>query len=421
LTKGTRAWCKPQLPIFGRQPNILIALWSATFLPTKSPIKKILDNMKRNMGFPKSLLEKIEALDDHQFLLRENLHSLQNDLAHAKAISAELRVLACYSSGTEGLLWRLASELGVPDFLELQVAAAYNRNHQLNYALHFATVPCFRPGTGPPEIPVSVVSLKDLIKRYEAIFLQTLTDRMITHEYIIKAVAQQLGLAHEDDHLEPSLFALSKIFINGVHPYIPVLAMDSELVLQISERVLDHASAMLGYRRKSRSESLGNSTLVLRLGIKAELIGTVKICVFKSYVSEAEITLSASPMSFVFDVEKRGKPACQIRIPCPSNWKLREDVVIAFSYASSAQRARAIVSSGGDVQQTCNIGWFDIREIIPPQFHAGREQFVYIQWIRDYTRFLTPKECLELQNLSPELAELFQPNNAGDEESIFPN
>jgi hypothetical protein len=377
--------------------------------------------MKNRIGFPKSLLEKIEALDDHQFLLRENLHSLQDDVAHAKAISAALRVLVCKSSGTEGLLWRLVDELQVSDVLDLQVATAYNRDHPLNQAMQFATVPCFRPGMGPPEIPISSVSLRDLTVSYEAVFLQTLTDRMITHEYLIKAIAQQLGLAHEDDRLEPSLFALSKIFINGVHPYIPVLVMDSELVLQVSERILDHAVATLGYQRKSRSKSLGNLTFVFRLGLKVELAGTVKILTFRSNTSEAEITLSASPMSFVFDIDKRGNRVCQLRIPFPANWQVHKDIVIALSYSSGAQRARAIDSSAGDIQQPCNAGWIDAREMIHPQSYAGRGNFIYLQWIRTYTRLLPSKECRDLLDLSPELVELFQPKESADKEEVFPS
>ena len=62
----------------------------------------------------KTLARKLRDLDDHLHFLKESLLKLATgDLAYLKPMAAELRVLVCKSSGTEGLLWRLAEELNL--------------------------------------------------------------------------------------------------------------------------------------------------------------------------------------------------------------------------------------------------------------------------------------------------------------------
>jgi len=61
-----------------------------------------------------------------------------------------------------------------------------------------------------------------------------------------------MGSAHEDDEIEPALANLGQIFVNGIEPYVEVLAKDSDFVLEVGERVLDHAVANFGYHKKVR-------------------------------------------------------------------------------------------------------------------------------------------------------------------------
>ena len=45
---------------------------------------------------------------------------------------------------------------------------------------------------------------------------------------------------------------LGQIFVNGIEPYVETLAKDADLVLEVGERVLDHAVANDGYHKKVR-------------------------------------------------------------------------------------------------------------------------------------------------------------------------
>jgi hypothetical protein len=199
---------------------------------------------------PKTVQQKIADLDDHLYLLRQHLNLLKDDEAHLKAISAELRVLVCFSSGTEGLLWRLVDELGVSDALYLHVAGNVNKNHPLAKGLNFVFVPIERGGQGDPALQPAYYSFRSIIKECEAVFV---SGKGITHEYLIKAIAQQMGSAHEDDGLEPSLVDLGNIFLNGIQPYVPILAKDAEFILEIGERILQKAEKVLNFKKKERS------------------------------------------------------------------------------------------------------------------------------------------------------------------------
>jgi hypothetical protein len=138
---------------------------------------------------PRPLSELLNALDDHQYLMREALHGLRNDRAHIKTLSAELRTLICMSSGTEGLLWRVADELKVSDAIELEGAGAANRDHPQAHGLVIWKVPLWRPGEGPPGLPKDLYRLRDVIKGSEAIYVAQIPDRVFTHELLIGAIA----------------------------------------------------------------------------------------------------------------------------------------------------------------------------------------------------------------------------------------
>ena len=128
--------------------------------------------MARRDRVPKTLTGKLHDLDDQVYLLRDQLRSLKEDRSHLKVIAAQLRVLVCFSSGTEGLLWRLVDELGVSDELELQLAfGTVNPNHPLNQGLSFWYIPIKRPGDGPPQLPIERVSLREVIKDHEVVYI----------------------------------------------------------------------------------------------------------------------------------------------------------------------------------------------------------------------------------------------------------
>lgn len=199
----------------------------------------------------KSLLEQLGDLDDHLYLLRKNLLELQKDEAHIKVIATELRLLVCLSSGTEGLLWRMVERMDVSDAVNLQLAGNIDVNHPFAAKIPiptFAFVPIQRAGLGHPDLPSHSYSLRKVIKYCDAIFV---TGKGLTHEYLIKAIAQQIGSAHEDNAIELPLATLKAMFINGTKPYIPILTLVSELVLEVGERVLSKAEGSHGFKRRT--------------------------------------------------------------------------------------------------------------------------------------------------------------------------
>lgn len=184
---------------------------------------------------PKTLEQKLLDLDAQLFLLRGHLHKIGESHSHLKAISAGLRTLVCFSSRTEGLLWRLTDELGVDDRIFLHVPGKLKQDHPLARGLQFSIIPIQRGGRGDPHLTPYYYSLKEVIKDSEALVA---AGKPLTHEQLIKKVAEQMGMSHEADGLEPAIVNLKSIFIGGVEPIVLVLATDAELTLEIGERVL---------------------------------------------------------------------------------------------------------------------------------------------------------------------------------------
>ena len=210
--------------------------------------------MARAPRVPKTLKKKLTDLEDHLFLLHDALSKLvSGQTAFFKSLASELRVLVCFSSGTEGLLWRLIEELKVPDPVHVHLAGNLKRDHPLVKDLKLAFVPVFRAGLGDPRLPPALYSLKNIIKNCEALYI---SGRGITHEVLIKSVAQQMGSAHEDEGVESHLVELSDVLFSDQQPFVQVLTLDASLVLEVGDRVLNHAQDTVSYQRKYAFEPL---------------------------------------------------------------------------------------------------------------------------------------------------------------------
>lgn len=373
--------------------------------------------MSRKNRIPRTLSEKLRSLDDHTYLLRQTLHAMFEDSSHLKVLSAELRTLICYSSGTEGLLWRLVDELQVSDAIDLHLAGSVDPDHPLARGLKFAIVPIFRAGQGDPRLPPAQYSFRKVIQACEAVFI---SGKGLKHEYLIKAVSQQMGTAHEDDGLEPSLVDLGEIFINGVQPYVPVLRTDAELALQVCERVLDEAAVSHGYQRVERAE-LGSSTLILRLGLRETLAAEVDLLSVAFPSAEVEIRCVAGPLSLVFHATKRGESIGEFSVPYPDNWSVNEDAVFGFSYSSDYRLARGISSAPHSTENSpFDLGYVDARECTPPKVSSSHKDLVYLQFFNLYSRLLSPSDCAGLLELSADLSELFQSQDGTASADPFP-
>jgi hypothetical protein len=354
--------------------------------------------------------ELIAALDHHQYLLRDSLYDLREDPAHLKTLATELRTLVCMSSGTEGLLWRVADELNVSDMLELQVAESVNREHPLNQGLDIQQLPMQRPGEGPPAPPAGQVRLRDVIKNCEAIYVSQITDRIFTHELLIGAIAGQMGGAHEAEGLDHSLVKLNNLLLNRRQLYFGVLTFDAELTLQIGERVLDRAEHARGFKRATRPANYGDVTLCLRLARRDWIFGRVPIFTVRSEISESEIKCFVSAQVVIFTLSKRGAIVAEFSLPYPADWETGCDAMFAVCYSSAHRQIRLIVNGeASGPPQRCDFGWLDARELRRPELHSGFEDLISLRCIPLYSRLLRPAECAELLSISADGRELRAP------------
>lgn len=164
------------------------------------------------------LLEKLEALNDHLFLLRDAWHNLWRDDARLKSLASELRLLICKSSGTEGLLWRLTREMKVDEFVCVHIPGEVDPDHPLSNGLQLAHMPLYRGGKSDPRVPVRQLSFRLLVKKCPAIFAE---GEHITHENMISLIANQIGSSHETDKVSHDLHFLRNIsFFENRPPFL---------------------------------------------------------------------------------------------------------------------------------------------------------------------------------------------------------
>jgi len=197
----------------------------------------------------KSPARKLADLEDHLFFLHGNLSHLKDDLAHYKPLATELRVLICLASRTEGLLWRLVDEYNVSDAVRLHVAGLRIKpDYALATELSFCVANISRPNPSLEAVlPSRIYSFRKIVKNYEAAYL---LGESYTHEKIIRSIAEQMGSAHEDNGIELPIATMEKILINGIEPYVNILAIDAEITLEIGERVLAEAERNGIYTRQ---------------------------------------------------------------------------------------------------------------------------------------------------------------------------
>lgn len=185
----------------------------------------------------KTINRKLQDLDDHLYLLKESLAKLAGgDAAYIKPLATELRVLVCKASRTEGLLWRILDELKIHDLVHIHLPGKVDRNNPLSQNLQFLYAPICRAGHGDPRLIPNHYSLKEIIKECEALMVGGVG---YTHEKLIRAVAEQMGSAHEDEGVEPHLIELIVTISSHQSVLNSVLMIDTDLVLEVGEKALE--------------------------------------------------------------------------------------------------------------------------------------------------------------------------------------
>ncbi len=370
----------------------------------------------------------LEDLDDHLYLLRDCILNQERDATYLKSVASELRVLVCCSSGTEGLLWRVGEQLGICDGVAIHLGGDVNAEHPLANGLSFAFIPIQYAGFGPTGLPPGGYSLKGVIKHGTAVFVE---GQNVTHEYLIKAIAQQMGGAHEDDAIECFLATLRELQINGVQPYVPILIRDSQLTLQVGERVLSAAERKLGFQRKRRDPDYGNLSIVLKMGYLILPTSKTEVAVVQSFIGETRIAFSLSKNNIVCDILKAGQTMETMSTAHPANWQPNTDLVIVVSYSSRAKQIRMVMSNKYcDIKQPCDLGWLHARDLVMIGADDTRRDVVYRQFLFTYDRLLSSHEATELLQLqlrsdgnwsTPDGSYLFtEPERISKSSDVFP-
>jgi hypothetical protein len=368
------------------------------------------------MRVNKTLAQKVLDLDAHLYLLRSHLEGLSQSASHLKGVAAELRTLICRSSGTEGLLIRMINELAVDDRINLHIPGDLIEDHPLVQHLQFAIVPVKRSGQGPAEITPYDHSFTRMIRDSQALIA---VGKPLTHEYLIKAIAQQMGSAHEDEGLEPALVQLSGIFLNGVEPFVEVLATDAELALEIGERVLEAAEKKGIIQRPFHTENYGNVSIAFRIQRKADLAAPVEVCRFLAYGPAAAIICTVDNFGAEFTLSKSGIAVAKLAIPHPSEFEAGDDIVFVLSYCSRTGQARAMTAFNNTDLVPCQLGWIhagDLEITMEDDFKG----LLVMCFLLTFQRLLPTKDVVELQALPPDGYGLWLPSEELDVRGPFP-
>jgi hypothetical protein len=351
------------------------------------------------------------------YLLRQHLHKLRDSKSHLKVIAAELRTLVCKSGGTEGLLWRLTDELKVGDLVALHLPGKLIQDHPLVRGLEFMIVPIFREGKGDPRLIPGNYSFREVIKDAEALVA---LGKPLTHEYLIKAVAQQMGSAHEDDGLEPALVQLSAIFVDGVEPYLSVLAMNAELTLEVGERVLEVAESRGLLERPSHSHDYGNVSIVVRVCRKQHLVSRTRLFQAHSYTSEVTVIGLATPTGILFQLSKRKRPVGEFFAPYPESCNLGDEAIAVLSYCSRTAEVRTITADGPTAPERCRLGWVHASELVLEEISELRKELIEQRFLLTYERLLPTRDVLELLALPPSGYGLWKRTDELQAQGAFP-
>lgn len=360
-------------------------------------------NPRRNR-IDKSDERKLADLEDHLYLLRDQLRDLKHDPAHIKIISGQLRTLLCSVSGTEGLLWRLIDHFSVDDHLNLHMAGRLNPDHPLAKGLKLSVVPIARPNSEiEKKLPVRDYSFRDIIKNSGAVYT---IGKSYTHEELIRLISEQTGVAHEDDGVSPGLALMEELLINGRAAYFPVLQILAEITLQIGERVLATASALNGFRRRRYSPPL---SLSIHCTFMSSSVSKILVSTFKSFIAELTIKVFLLPQSFLFKVCKEGKKPFVVTVALPEKLKKGEDYVFSLGYIHDQQSLKCFGPNiAGREIQDCDLGYIGAADILQPIPNPARYPYLKLKACYVHERIFSPKEVAELPEILIEQSPILQ-------------
>jgi len=356
--------------------------------------------MSRRNRLPKPVSRLIQELEGHLSILRDNYRRMRADRALVGLVAATLRVLVCRSSGTEGLLWRLAERLTVSDEVLLHTHGGVNPDLPLAKGLRLCVVPIQRPGSmADPKFtekfPVQQESLRDVIKTCEAVFT---LGKSLTHEAIIKKIAEQIGTAHSDDGIEPGLATIEEVLFFGRPMYVDILELLSELAMEVGERVIACAVSVGDYRRERFSPLM---TISGHVCLREIPLGRVGVLSMRSHTAALLVEAFLHPQTFAFKVTKDGQNSTELSVPLPQDWAPGDDVAFCLSYD---QKVRRLWTLGphvtGDVSDDCDLGFVDgLSPSGQPDGVSGSEPYILTKHLTVHTREFSPEQVAQLPQM----------------------
>ncbi len=360
--------------------------------------------MKR-VRIEKGEARKLAELEDHLYILRQQSSDLTLDPAHLCVVAAELRALLCWSSGTEGLLWRLAGSLGVSDVVRVRAVGGINRDHPLARNMRLFVPTLMRPiPNAPPTFRWHDIEMRTLVKECLGAYTH---GKSFTHEQLIKKVAEQVGSAHIDDGIEPGLATLEELLISGRPSYSATLEVIASLTLEVGERVIAAAVDRGVFERRRFGPPL---TLSIHVSLREIPFGPVPVVSFQLYTSAIQLDTYLTPESFLFVLAKSGQNTIDVRVFHPTNWQTNEDALFALTYDHAAKAMQAIgPHQEGDQREDCDLGfvWPNRLEWSEPRYHDASAPYVRYKAFYVHSRLLTSEDAAQAGSFLIEEPRLF--------------
>jgi hypothetical protein len=211
---------------------------------------------------PKSPEERIRDCETHLAFLKEARDNYRTDRERYKQVAGELRVLVCKFGNNKPLLLDLMDEYG------------------FDYKVQPAAPPAGPPLKGPIPLvgwrddPVQQELAKEieqalgdeqklnaLLTRQESLTValplrqyvdEGLAAFIAPYEYsynqLTRAIAEQCGVAHEDEAIEEGLAAMHDFRIGNDHSHIVTLISFADSILRAGLTFLDFMGATHGYQ-----------------------------------------------------------------------------------------------------------------------------------------------------------------------------
>jgi hypothetical protein len=231
-----------------------------------------------------------------------------------------------------------------------------------------------------------------------------------------------MGSAHEDEGLEPALVQLNSMFINGIEPYVPVLATNAELALEVGERVLSAAEDQSIFKRQPHDQNQGNISIAIRLRIRQHVAGRITLYRFHSYVADLSISVAAVPTGISFTLSKHGAEVVELVSKHPSDWFLGDDSIFVFSYCSRSRQARTITNDkAANITEICDIGWVHVGDLVLEETDVDHLDFIEQLFLLTYERLLSAEDSKSLHRLPPNGYGLWKPIEELEERGVFPD